>query len=281
VEVGDGSDACLKFARVDFLQIVWTHDCEHGYVHGMALERHGTTVHLIEEEDVQFGPEQLVARLPASWSEDGCHAELNAPLPPEESLLFTLYEDEPPPPPLAPAPPPASPPSPPWQPPHNRAAPPAGRRGGIVRAQQLECTYENVERVLASFKQQAASMFGCHAQVAAVGITGDLTLVELDGPVVIVAFSGCFWHRRETVLANAATFIKHAIPEIAEVIVEDESSLLDKVIDEETGVVVEDRRSPDFNGDRETLEYQGIDPDSRGPFPQGVGGLRAGGSMFS
>jgi len=28
----------------------------------------------------------------------------------------------------------------------------------------------------------------------------------------------------------------------------------------------EDKRSPDFNGDRETMEYQGLDPDARGPF---------------
>jgi len=27
-----------------------------------------------------------------------------------------------------------------------------------------------------------------------------------------------------------------------------------------------DKRAPDFNGDRETMEYQGIDPDARGPF---------------
>lgn len=28
----------------------------------------------------------------------------------------------------------------------------------------------------------------------------------------------------------------------------------------------EDKRSPDFNGDREVMEYQGLDPDARGPF---------------
>ena len=38
--------------------------------------------------------------------------------------------------------------------------------------------------------------------------------------------------------------------------------------------------APDFNGDRATMEYQGIDPDVRGPFPPGTGGLRAGGSMM-
>ena len=39
----------------------------------------------------------------------------------------------------------------------------------------------------------------------------------------------------------------------------------------------EDKRSPDFNGDRETMEYQGLDPDARGPFVLSSGG---GGSMI-
>ena len=34
----------------------------------------------------------------------------------------------------------------------------------------------------------------------------------------------------------------------------------------------EDKRSPDFNGDRETMEYQGLDPDARGPFVFASGG---------
>ena len=34
----------------------------------------------------------------------------------------------------------------------------------------------------------------------------------------------------------------------------------------------EDKRSPDFNGDRETMEYQGLDPDARGPFVFSSGG---------
>ena len=51
--------------------------------------------------------------------------------------------------------------------------------------------------------------------------------------------------------------------------------------DEDTGDVLEDRRSPDWNGDRQTLAYQGIDPDTRGPFPNAQGGFRPGGSMLS
>ena len=98
---------------------------------------------------------------------------------------------------------------------------------------------------------------------------------------MLLELRGRFWHRRETVLANARVYLMRAIPELADVDVFDEDDLLDVVYDDETGDVVEDRRSPDYNGDREALEYQGIDPDTRGPFPNSVGGFRPGGSIFS
>ena len=44
---------------------------------------------------------------------------------------------------------------------------------------------------------------------------------ELDGPCVYLTLSGRFWHRRETVLANAAAFLRQRIPEIADVDVRD------------------------------------------------------------
>lgn len=69
VLVGDGPieyDYCM----VESLQVVWTHNCEHGVIRGYSI--------LPEEEDnvfqvdpnwnpVEFGPEQLVARLPVDW----------------------------------------------------------------------------------------------------------------------------------------------------------------------------------------------------------------------
>ena len=124
-------------------------------------------------------------------------------------------------------------------------------------------------------------MFGRHRACAEVGITGEVQYVDLDGPVVLLALRGRFWHRRETVLNNARAYLLNAIPELADVELADPDDELDVVTDPETGVVVEDRRAPDWNGDRETLQYQGIDPDTRGPFPQAQGGFRAGGSMFS
>jgi len=79
VAVGDGSPSRLRFARVDFFQINWTQSSEHGVIGGTALDVDWTasdesqlTFKLQDGDDIQFGPEQLVARLrPASWADDG------------------------------------------------------------------------------------------------------------------------------------------------------------------------------------------------------------------
>ena len=164
------------------------------------------------------------------------------------------------------------------------------------------CTEENVAAALADFKAEALSMFGCHPATAAIGITGDLRLASMDGPFITVELAGRFWHRRETVLANAEAYVRRRIPEVVEVDVAgahnnvlpalasahthalskaDQEDLLDVLRDDETGTVIEDRRAPDITGDREAMEYQGIDPDNRGPFGKGTGGFRPGGSMLS
>lgn len=124
-------------------------------------------------------------------------------------------------------------------------------------------------------------MFGVHDRPASVGITGEIRFVEIQGPEVVLSLSGKFWHRRDTVLGRAAMWLNARMPEIVTVTVEDPEDLLDAsdVLDEFGEVLYqEDKRADDFNGDREVMEYQGIDPDIRGPFPQGVGG---GGSMIN
>ena len=81
-----------------------------------------------------------------------------------------------------------------------------GSRRHQYASMQLECTEANVEAVLERFSQAAVSMFGCHEEASAIGITGEIHLVSIDGPFISVALNGRFWHRRETVLRNAATF---------------------------------------------------------------------------
>ena len=94
-------------------------------------------------------------------------------------------------------------------------------------AEELYLSEENVETVLAECKETIGSMFGNSAENRGVGITGDVELVELDGPTVLLGLRGRFWHKRETVLARVGAFLQERIPEIVSVEVSDESMLLE------------------------------------------------------
>lgn len=111
---------------------------------------------------------------------------------------------------------------------------------------------------------------------ASIGITGEIYLAELAGPEVFLELSGKFWHSRSYVLGTAAIYLNARIPEISRVAVLDADELNDfeEIVDDFTGDIVEviDRRAPDYNGDRDTMIYQGIDPNTRGPFPGGLNG---------
>lgn len=145
---------------------------------------------------------------------------------------------------------------------------------GLVDTTHL--SEDNVLDCLDEFIQSDAgrTMFGCHDAPFSIGITGELSFVELAGPHVVLSLRGAFWHRRETILQRAAVWLNARMPEVTHVTVEDAEELLDfeDIIDEFSGNVLGrvDKRSPDFNGDRATMEYQGLDPDDRGPFPPSV-----------
>lgn len=80
-EVGNGSPSTIRYCLVDAVQIVWTHDCEHGLVYGFDLTVADTNdepvscdgpgamikkgnVFIIEDEYVQCGPEQILCKIP-------------------------------------------------------------------------------------------------------------------------------------------------------------------------------------------------------------------------
>ena len=77
VEVGDGTPPKLHYARIDNIQLVWTHNCEHGVIRGteVILSNNSgddkTTRFFVSTplDEVEFGPEQLIARLPVVWDE--------------------------------------------------------------------------------------------------------------------------------------------------------------------------------------------------------------------
>ena len=60
-----------------------------------------------------------------------------------------------------------------------------------------------------------------------VGITGVVSLADLDGPFIKLRLTGRFWHKREDVLARLRVYLQQRIPEILEVDIEDESQLDD------------------------------------------------------
>ena len=57
-------------------------------------------------------------------------------------------------------------------------------------------TEPNVLAALDDFEEAAASMFGRHAEAAAIGITGRMELRGIDGPIVLLGLVGRFWHKR-------------------------------------------------------------------------------------
>ncbi|KAJ8602162.1 hypothetical protein CTAYLR_003516 [Chrysophaeum taylorii] len=107
-----------------------------------------------------------------------------------------------------------------------RIAPPwPARASRLLRAVPL--TEENVETVLGSAREELSALFGYAAENREVGITGEVDLVGIDGPSVVVRLRGRFWHERAVVLARIANYLQAKIPEICDVAIEDPSQLDD------------------------------------------------------
>lgn len=73
VLVGNGEETTFEYGIVDTIQVVWTHNCEHGYIRGMrvSINYEENTVHVIEPlEFIDFGPDQLYARVPVEWTSE-------------------------------------------------------------------------------------------------------------------------------------------------------------------------------------------------------------------
>jgi hypothetical protein len=82
VRVGDGSQPAFRYGLVETIQLVWTHNCEHGVIRALPLfllaaeeTETGQVLRIEEEECVEFGPEQLVAKLPIIWGQDAIQME--------------------------------------------------------------------------------------------------------------------------------------------------------------------------------------------------------------
>ncbi|KAJ4903486.1 hypothetical protein Rs2_17437 [Raphanus sativus] len=94
--------------------------------------------------------------------------------------------------------------------------------GGGTSLPPLDLTEDNIRLVLTEARVELAQLFDL-----SVGITGQVELVELDGPFVKISLRGKFWHTRAMVLARIGNYLKQRIPEILEVEIEDEKQLDD------------------------------------------------------
>jgi len=100
--ISTSSAPSFHYAVVETIQVVWTHNCEHGVIGAWPLSLVRTepdddddddsgdstrtatlpsvqTFEITHYEMVQFGPEQLVAKLPCRWEEDGGTVHMECP----------------------------------------------------------------------------------------------------------------------------------------------------------------------------------------------------------
>ncbi|XP_006603669.1 uncharacterized protein LOC114400699 isoform X1 [Glycine soja] len=73
----------------------------------------------------------------------------------------------------------------------------------------LDLTENNVKQVLEDARKELGQIFD-----SSVGITGVVELADLDGPFVKISLKGRFWHKRSTVLARVANYLKQRIPKL-------------------------------------------------------------------
>eukprot|EP01038_Epipyxis_sp_PR26KG_P013943 gene13943-18700_t len=95
---------------------------------------------------------------------------------------------------------------------------------GVLDGSPLELSDENVSIVMQELREELGTLFGYDEGSRRVGITGEIALVEIDGPTLKVALSGRFWHATDTVMMRVESFLKQRIPEIIEVVLDMESS---------------------------------------------------------
>ena len=104
----------------------------------------------------------------------------------------------------------------------------AGRGGRLTTATRLsaglglnkppmELCEENAMLVIDEIRQELGTIFGYTADSRAVGITGAIDLVEVDGPTIRVSLAGRFWHATDTVMLRVESYIKNRIPEVIDV----------------------------------------------------------------
>jgi hypothetical protein len=98
----------------------------------------------------------------------------------------------------------------------------------VPAGSQLQLDEETVLGVLNACREEIGTVFGYSAENRGVGITGGVDFVEMDGPIVVLSLKGRFWHQRTTVLDRVSLYLQQRIPELIDVVIEDEWQLTDE-----------------------------------------------------
>eukprot|EP00930_Biecheleria_cincta_P103850 TRINITY_DN95951_c0_g1_i1.p1 TRINITY_DN95951_c0_g1~~TRINITY_DN95951_c0_g1_i1.p1 ORF type:complete len:176 (+),score=23.68 TRINITY_DN95951_c0_g1_i1:138-665(+) len=90
-------------------------------------------------------------------------------------------------------------------------------------------TYENAQMALNQIKYNVMPhMFGYSEESRRVGVFGEVDLVEVEGPMVVISLKGKFWHPRQNVMDRVTHLLQEKIPEICMVEVLDPAMLIDE-----------------------------------------------------
>jgi hypothetical protein len=92
----------------------------------------------------------------------------------------------------------------------------------VPAGSQLQLDEETVLGVLNACREEIGTVFGYSAENRGVGITGGVDFVGMDGPIVVLSLKGRFWHQRTTVLDRVSLYLQQRIPELIDVVIEDE-----------------------------------------------------------
>ena len=91
--------------------------------------------------------------------------------------------------------------------------------------EELFLSEENAISVIEDCMKELGTIFGNTQENQDVGITGLIEFVELDGPNMVIRFTGRFWHDKKMVLARVTNYIKTRIPECLDIILENPEQL--------------------------------------------------------